>query len=101
MKPKHHKVLIPNSVKIELREQSEYIALEQGNYCNAERWLDGITKAILSLEIFPERCAIAPENSYFTNAEIRHLIYKKSFRIIFTIQKNEVMILSVRHSARL
>ena len=103
MAAKHYKILIPNSVKVALQQQASYITIEQGEPLIASKWLDGIIKAIQSLSNFPNRCPIAPENSYISKSRttvIRHLIYKKSFRIIFTIVKNEVRILSAKHSAR-
>jgi plasmid stabilization system protein ParE len=66
-------------------------------------WLDGLIKAVESLAEFPKRCAIAPENSLAKKDKktiIRHFIYKKTFRIIFTAAKGEVRILSIKHSAR-
>lgn len=103
MTAKHHKVLIPASVEAALKIQYNYILKEQFSPINANQWLDGIIKAIKSLEKFPSRCAIAPENYYVKKDAkiiIRHFIYKKTFRIIFTIVKNEVRILNVKHSAR-
>ena len=103
MSTPHHKILIPHSVKIALQKQVDYIAIEQQEPLLAVRWLNGIVKAIQSLEKFPERCAIAPENYYLykdTTLIIRNLIYKKTFRIIFIVIKNEVKILSIRHSAK-
>lgn len=103
MQVKHHKILIPNSVKISLRKQVDFIAIESGQLL-ALKWLDGIIEAIQSLAEFPERCAIAPENEYLgqdSTVEIRHLIYKKSFRVIFIVRKNEIRILSVKHASRL
>lgn len=104
MTTKHYKILIPNSVKISLNQQINYIAFEQAQPITALKWLDGIIEAIQSLSTFPERCSIAPEDSYFRKSHettIRHFIYKKSFRIIFTIRKNEVRILNVKHGARI
>ncbi len=98
---KHHKVFIPDSVKVSLQKQMDYISIEQQEPLIAAKWLDGIVKAIQSLSKFPDRCPIAPENSCIDKFVIRHLIYKKSFRVIFTVVKNEVRILSVRHGARL
>ena len=100
---KHYKILISNSVKIALLKQLDYIFLNSGSFIVAERWLGGIMKSIQSLSNFPKRCPIAPE-SYKINKNhskiIRHFIYKKSFRIIFTIVQNEVRILSIKHGAR-
>jgi toxin ParE1/3/4 len=101
---KHYKILIPDSVKISLNQQVNYIAVEQAQPITALKWLDGIIGAIQSLSTFPERCSVAHEDFYFKKSyetTIRHFIYKKSFRIIFTIKKNEVRILSVKHGARI
>ena len=104
MSNKHYKILIPKSVEIALANQMSYMIKEQHIVSIAYIWFDGIMDAINSLTEFPNRCPIAPENSSFKkNSEmiIRHFIYKKSFRIIFTIVKNQVRILSVKHGARL
>jgi plasmid stabilization system protein ParE len=98
---KHHKIITPDWIEAELSQQFEYIAIEQKDPVLAQEWLEGIEKAIASLAEFPGRCSIAPENSDNSKTTIRHLIYKKSFRIIFTIVKNEVKILNVRHSSQL
>ncbi len=103
MNSKHYEVLIPKSVEIILQKQADYIMNEQHAPSIAAQWLEGIFEAIESLSRFPARCPIAPENLYVqkdSNIIIRHLIYKKSFRVIFTIVKNEVRILSAKHSAR-
>ncbi len=104
MLSKRYQLLIPQTVKIALRQQADYIITEQHSPLNASKWLDGIIKAIESLAEFPDRCPIAPENFYIkknSQMVIRHLIYKKTFRIVFTVVKNEIRILSARHSARL
>lgn len=100
---KTYKILIPESVEEALKRQVDYILKEQYSSLIASNWLDGIVKAIDSLTEFPKRCAVAPENfSVKKNPKIviRHLIYKKTFRIIFTISGDEVRILSAKHSAR-
>jgi plasmid stabilization system protein ParE len=104
MNSKHYRVLIPKSVEIILQKQADYIVKEQRAPSIATQWLDGIFEAIESLSQFPDRCSIAPENFYVkkdSNIVIRHLIYKKSFRVIFTVVKNEVRILSAKHATRL
>lgn len=100
---KNHKIFIADSVKVSLQKQVDYISFEQGEPLIAVRWIDGIMDAITSLSHFPHRCPIAPENFYVTKDSeiiIRHFIYKKSFRIIFTVVKNEVRVLSVKHAAQ-
>lgn len=72
-----------------INEQSEGIAL---------RWYEGLLKAFRSLEKSPLRCPLAPESAFFEE-EIRQLIYGK-YRILFTVEGENVFILRVRHGAR-
>lgn len=68
----------------------------------AARWFAGIVEAINSLEQFPRRCPLAPENDYFEE-EIRQLLYGRRdnvYRILFTIQDDTVHVLHVRHGAQ-
>jgi toxin ParE1/3/4 len=63
------------------------------------RWFRGMKAAIDSLEELPERCPLAPENATFP-FEVRHLLYGHKphvYRVLFTIRKNQVVILHVRH----
>ena len=103
MTKKLYKVFIPESVKTDLEHQVDYIANEQNSPSIALDWLDGLIEAINSLAEFPNRCAVAPEN-YLVKKDskivFRHLIYKRTFRIIFYVTKSEVRILSVKHSAQ-
>ena len=69
----------------------------------AERWFNSIYDTIGSLEIFPERCPLAPESKSL-NAEIREIFHGRrqhKYRVLFTVTENEVHVLHVRHGARL
>ena len=69
----------------------------------AERWFNSIYDTIGSLEILRERCALAPESKTL-NAEILEIFHGRrqhKYRILFTVTRNEVHILHVRHGARL
>ena len=69
----------------------------------ADRWFDDIYDTIGSLEIFPERCPLAPESEFF-NVEIREIFHgrrRHKYRILFTVSENGVHVLHVRHGARL
>jgi plasmid stabilization system protein ParE len=69
----------------------------------ADRWFDSIYNTIGSLELFPERCPLAPEGK-FLNSEIREIFHGRrqyKYRILFTVKENEVHVLHVRHGARL
>ena len=69
----------------------------------ADRWFNSIYDTIASLEVFPERCPLAPESKTL-NAEIREIFHGRrqhKYRILFTVSGNEVHVLHVRHGARL
>ena len=69
----------------------------------ADRWFYDIYDTIGSLEIFPERCPLAPE-SKFLNSEIREIFHGRrqyKYRILFMVTENEVHVLHIRHGARL
>lgn len=69
----------------------------------ADRWFNGLYDTIGSLEIFPERCPLAPESRFF-NQEIRQLLHGRryhKYRILFTVGRHTVHVLHVRHGARL
>lgn len=69
----------------------------------ADRWFDSIYDTIGSLEIFPERCPLAPESKTL-RLEIRELFHGRrqhKYRILFLVTEDEVHILHVRHGARL
>ena len=69
------------------------------------RWVRGCYEIMLKLENFPKRCPLALESQYL-DIEVRQLLYKKKYRILFTItEENDnssgsVMIHRVRHSDR-
>ena len=68
----------------------------------ADRWFNSIYDTIGSLEMFPERCPLAPESKFF-NREIRETFHGRrqyKYRILFTVTEAEVHILHVRHGAR-
>jgi plasmid stabilization system protein ParE len=68
----------------------------------AARWFTGIIEAINSLDQFPGRCPLAPENEHFTQ-DIRQLLSGQRhdvYRILFTIEGNTVHVLHVRHGAQ-
>lgn len=67
------------------------------------RWFAALEEAIASLSEFPQRCAIAPENSVFP-FEVRQLLYGKAphiYRILFTAEGRTVYVLHIRHGRRL
>jgi plasmid stabilization system protein ParE len=67
----------------------------------AARWYDELRSAILSLADSPQRCALARESGHFPY-ELRQLLHgrRRSYRVIFTIRENSVVVLAIRHAAR-
>ena len=69
---------------------------------HSDAWMNGLFRAIQSLDTMPLRCPLAFENEFF-DEELRQLLYGKRgrvYRILFTISDNEVYVLFVRHSAQ-
>ncbi len=71
----------------------------------AHQWVRGCYEILLTLEKFPNRCSMSPESEYM-GMEIRQLLYKKQFRILFTVSETSeedggiVRIHRVRHSSQ-
>lgn len=63
----------------------------------ASKTINEIKENIDILKIFPSAGRKIPE---FSNKELRELIYK-SYRIMYNIKSNEILIRRVYHSARL
>ena len=55
-------VRLTDQTRAAIRAQARYIAVDGHAPLNAARWLDRVMDAIESLEHFPHRCALAPEN---------------------------------------
>jgi len=81
--------------------ESSYAYLERDAPESAQQWAIGLMEAINSLDTFPSRCRLAPEDEYFPQ-EIRQLLYGKAqrYRILFTLIEDAVSILHIRHSAQ-
>lgn len=84
----------------EAEEYVRYIREGKKEPDAAERWFRGLVEAIYSLEEFPARCPLIPEQDEFS-FEIRHLIYF-SHRIIFAIEleRARVVVYRVYYGAR-
>jgi toxin ParE1/3/4 len=66
------------------------------------RWFLSLKDEIDSLATFPERCALAPENTKFP-FEVRQLLYGRRphrYRILFTIDGDTVNVLHIRQGRR-
>lgn len=65
----------------------------------AVRFVLQLEERVSTLETFPERCPLLPENDLLSTQH-RHLIYG-DYRIIFRIKGRVVYVVRVLHSARL
>lgn len=74
-----------------------YIAADSEK--NAAKFILEIEKKIYTLEQFPNRNPLIPENEYF-ETNYRHLIHKK-YRIIYRIVDHTVYILRIIQGAKL
>lgn len=77
-----------------------YDFVEADSSESAFTWFNGLAEATYSLEQFPERGAVIPEDK-----KLRHLLFGKSpntYRIIYVLDKRKkaVNILHIRHGAR-
>ncbi len=98
---KHYQVIILPSAERDIGEAYEWLAEQDAE--SAIRWYNRLLEVIFSLEIFPDRCPLAPESEFF-NSEIREIFHGRrqhKYRILFTTSENEVYVLHVRHGARL
>jgi plasmid stabilization system protein ParE len=68
----------------------------------AQRWQNGLTRAINSLAKLPNRCPVSQADSEALGCEVRLLAYGKRrgvYRILFSIAGDTVWVLRIRHSA--
>jgi plasmid stabilization system protein ParE len=83
--------------------EEAYLWLWERDLNAAEGWFNTLYDTIESLEMFPERCPLAPESRFF-NREIREAFHGRrqyKYRILFTVARSEVHILHVRDGSRL
>ena len=92
------RVDITPSAEADIRDIWNDIA--QDNPAQADAFIQTITQQISTLETFPWRCPLIPENDMLGGSDYRHALYG-SYRTIFRIDENHVIILRVLHGARL
>jgi plasmid stabilization system protein ParE len=92
-----YRIEITEPANREIEETENWIAADSS--IAAEHWASGLFEALRSLDTMPARCPLAPEDKEHAE-EIRQLIYGR-YRVLFTIRPDRVVILHVRHGARL
>jgi len=98
---KHYQVIILPAAERDIGEAYEW--LEERDADAAVRWYNLLIGVILSLDIFPERCPLARKaiSSMWKSVRYSTVAGQHKYRILFTVCKNEVHVLHVRHGARL
>ena len=77
-------------------EAAKYIARDKPEA--ARLWLEGVFEAVDRLEVFPQSGRMVPEIGL---PEYREIVYRKSHRIVYYVDKFTVRILTVRNLAQL
>jgi toxin ParE1/3/4 len=95
--PAKYSVHITQTAETDIEDIWSYIAVD--NPAAAEAFILALEKQVGTLEVFPERCPLAPENEVL-GSRYRHLIYGQ-YRIIYRISGVSVFVLRVIHGARL
>ncbi len=70
---------------------------------SAARWLAGLEKAIARLGELPERHLIAEDESERSGIALRQMLYGKepgTYRLLFSIEEETVVLHDIRHGAR-
>lgn len=95
--PKKFRVDITATAEADVAEIWDYIAKDKPEAATA--FILRLEEQIGTLENFPERCPLVPENKLLGTA-YRHLIYG-NYRTIFKIVGKRVIILRILHGSQL
>ena len=94
---KKYQVNLSQQAQNDLEQIFYYIADDSIN--DAANFILQLEEKVYSLELFPDRQPLIPENEFF-GTDYRHLIYKK-YRIVYRIAGRSVFILRIFHGAKL
>ena len=94
---KKYQVNLTQQAQNDVEQIFYYIADDSIN--NAANFVLQLEKKVYSLEDFPDRNPLIPENEFF-GTDYRHLIYKK-YRVVYRIAEKTVFILRIFHGAKL
>jgi plasmid stabilization system protein ParE len=97
-----HDLIITEPARKDIQEAFDWWR-DHRSAVQAERWYSGTYEAIGTLRRDPERCAKSPETDLLRQG-VRQLLIgigqRPTHRIVFTVSKNVVTILRVRHSSQ-
>ena len=95
--PKKFRVEITEAAEEDIAEIWQYITQDKPEAATA--FVLRLEEQIGTLERFPERCPLVPENELL-GTSYRHLLYG-NYRTIFKIVESRVIIMRVLHGAQL
>jgi plasmid stabilization system protein ParE len=95
--PKRFRVRISGAAERDVDEIWRFI--RQDSLENATTFLNQLERQVSTLETFPARCPLIPENQLL-GTQYRHLIFG-DYRTVFRIAGGSVYVLRIIHSARL
>jgi plasmid stabilization system protein ParE len=95
--PAKFRVSIARAAENDIEEAWSFIAQDSPEA--ADSFIGRIEKQIETLEIFPDRCPLIPENEIL-GTRYRHMIYG-DYRTVFRVARRTVYVLRVIHGARL
>ena len=100
---KTYKVAVSEEASTNIEQACLWIA--EADPDAALRWYEGVMAALKGLSNLPLRCPLAPEYRLgLVDQEIRQLLYGRGYwkyRILYMVERDRVLILHVRHGARL
>ena len=95
--PAKFRVRITRAAERDIEETWNFIAHD--SHEEANKFVRRLEEQIKTLETFPERCPLIPENEIL-GTRYRHLLYG-NYRSVFRIARKTAYVLRVIHGARL
>lgn len=95
--PAKFQVEIARSAEEDLEQIWSFITAD--NPAAADRFILDLERKVSTLEHFPKRCPLIPENELL-KSQYRHLILDR-YRIVFRISEKQVFVLRILHGSRL
>jgi plasmid stabilization system protein ParE len=91
------KIELSSRAKRDIEDAFEYIRADSPG--NAVRWRRRLEEKLKRLARMPEAFGFAPEN-HDAQSDVRQLLFGR-YRILYTLRRDHVFVLTVRHGARL
>lgn len=95
----NYRVTIRPQAQLDILEIWSFIAEAQLQPLVAERWLDGIERAIASLQRLPRRGRVVHVEFLGRESGVRQILFH-NHRIFYTVAEREVAVLHVRRGTQ-